>query len=69
MARARRPLLLLAALVFGLLLLAGTARPALASCGGTTQVGNTSELNLAISAFNAASSPCTFTIEFTGPVI
>lgn len=67
-ARATRPLLLaLAALLLGVFLaVASPAQPAAASCGGTTFVSNETELNAAITAFNAvATSPCVFTIQLT----
>ena len=56
------------ALAFLLVLAAGPVQPAHAACGGTTQVSNQAELNLAIAAFNGASSPCVFTIELTGDI-
>lgn len=51
------------------IMLALLARPATASCGGTTTVSNETELNAAIAAFNAvAASPCTFTIQLSGNI-
>ena len=57
-------LVLLPALGLGL----RAAAPALASCGGTTLVGNEAALNNAITAFNSSAGPCVFTIQFTGDI-
>ena len=58
------------ALLLGMLLFfAAPPQPAAASCGGTTPVGDETELNNAIAAFNAvAASPCPFTIELSGDI-
>ena len=62
--------LIMAALLLGVLLVAvAPAQPVAASCGGTTTVGNETELNAAIANFNAvATSPCVFTIELSGNI-
>ncbi len=63
---ASRLLLIVGALLLGVLLVfAGLAKPAAASCGGTTTVSNAAQLNAAIAAFNGASGPCVFTIRLT----
>ena len=50
-------------LLFGMMIsLAGTARPALASCGGVTNVNSQAQLNASISDFNSQGSPCHYTI-------
>lgn len=56
------------ALLAALLLLLLSTPVVEASCGGTTSVGTTTELNSAISTFNAASTACDFTIELTGDI-
>ncbi len=67
---ARTMRLIVLALLLGVaLLLALPAQPAAASCGGTTTVGTETELNTAITAFNAvATSPCVFTIQLTADI-
>lgn len=42
--------------------LVGTARPALASCGGVTNVSNETQLNNRIADFNSQGGPCHYTI-------
>ncbi|MCO5212612.1 MAG: hypothetical protein M9936_23185 [Caldilinea sp.] len=70
----RRParavwLVLAALMVAAILTVAGPARPAAASCGGTTTVGTEAQLNAAIAAFNAvAAGPCVFTIALSGNI-
>ena len=58
------------ALLLGMLLFfAAPPQPAAASCGGTTPVGDETELNNAIAAFNAeTTTPCIFTIELSGDI-
>ncbi len=63
-----RRLILAVAFLALLLVFASPAQPAAASCGGTTTVSNETELNTAITNFNAASSPCVFTIELSGDI-
>ncbi len=67
---ARTMRLIVLALLLGVaLLLALPAQPVAASCGGTTTVGTETELNTAVTAFNAvATSPCVFTIELSGDI-
>lgn len=55
--------------VFGLsLLLAMAPQTAAAACGGATTVNNATQLNNAIAAFNAAASPCVFTIQLSADI-
>ncbi len=69
-AKPARLIVVALALLLGLiLLLAGPAQPAAASCGGVTIVGNETQLNAAIAAYNAVgTSPCVFTIQFSGDI-
>lgn len=48
--------------------LARTTRPALASCGGVTNVSNQAQLNAGIADFNSQGSPCHYTIALASDI-
>ena len=61
----KRPFFLTLSLLLALVLLSNFSQTAHASCGGTTTVNKTNQLNTAIATFNnTTAGNCTFTIEF-----